>query len=151
VKRKQTSKENPGEPPNPYLSWRVYPGQMAKMRIHRNRHHFTVHIPKFICFVAEGHNFCGADEGAGQEERAGCNNSANLLFFRKDPHVCFQALMQQAIFFSQIILTTFCAEDWFQSVPKQWPCPPRWHTGFQLPVLNRFLPGVEKLSLLGTL
>lgn len=48
-----------------YLPWCVYPGQVTKMRVHRNCHHFTVHVTKFICFVAKSHNFRGADKGAG--------------------------------------------------------------------------------------
>lgn len=76
MKRTQTNRESPKQLLNSYLSWRIYPGQMTKMRIHRNCHHVTVHIMKFICFVAESHNFCGADKGAGWEERTGCNVSA---------------------------------------------------------------------------
>lgn len=38
---------------------------MSKMRVHRNCHHFTVHVTKFFCFVTESHNFRGADKGAG--------------------------------------------------------------------------------------
>lgn len=47
------------------LSWCIYPGQMTKMRVHRNCHHLTVHVTEFLCFVTESHNFRGADKGAG--------------------------------------------------------------------------------------
>lgn len=90
-----------------YLSWSIYPGQMTKMGIHRNCHHVTVHITEFICFVAESHNFCGADKGAGWEERAGCHNSAG----------CSETALasvprhwrQRSISFSMIIVNTFPA------------------------------------------
>lgn len=76
VKRKQSDRESPKQLLGSYLSWCTYPGQVTKMGIHRNCHHVTVHIMKFICFVAESHNFRGADKGAGWEDRAGCNDSA---------------------------------------------------------------------------
>lgn len=80
MKRKQSTKENPKQLPNSYLSWCIYPGQMAKMGVHRNRHHFTVHITEFICFIAESHNFCRAYKSAGWEQKESYNDSATFCW-----------------------------------------------------------------------
>lgn len=48
------------------LSRGVGPGQVGKVRVHRNTDYLTVHITKLIGFVTEGDDLCGANKSAAE-------------------------------------------------------------------------------------
>lgn len=102
MERKQTKKGSSQEPPHPYLARGIYPGQVAEVGVHRNRHHLAVHIVELIRFVTKSHDFCGAHKGAGWEEKVSCNDSASFRdrFYRRHSRIRLQAPEQQHLFFS---------------------------------------------------